>query len=246
MCVAALAWDMHPEWLLVAIGNRDEFHDRPTAPLAKWDDGSGIIAGRDLQGGGTWLGVSETGRFALVTNYRVPEGPQPGRLSRGKLVTDLLEGHPPARTAEMNPFNLIHARGPDAWFLGNHPSPRHEPLAPGVHGLSNGGFDDLWPKTRQLQGALQRWLDDRSPDFEPLFGALRAETPGPMVGDAADGPDPAYAPVFIRNPVYGTRCSTVVAVDRKGKGRIAEVRFDAAGECTGETYFDFRWTLPRR
>ena len=86
MCVAAIAWDVHPDYMLIAIGNRDEFHDRPSAPLTRWDDGSGIVAGRDLQAGGTWMGVSDSGRFALLTNFRDPENFEPGRPSRGQLV----------------------------------------------------------------------------------------------------------------------------------------------------------------
>ena len=86
MCVAAIAWHAHPRWRLVAIGNRDEYHARPAAPLALWDDGSGIIAGRDLVGGGAWLGVSEAGRFVLITNRRGFGDPDPARRSRGELV----------------------------------------------------------------------------------------------------------------------------------------------------------------
>ena len=85
MCVAALAWLAHPRWRLVAIGNRDEFHARPTAPLARWS--GGVIAGQDLQAGGTWLGVREQ-RFGLVTNLRALGFPQPDMVSRGALVTD--------------------------------------------------------------------------------------------------------------------------------------------------------------
>ena len=94
MCVAAIAWLAHPRWQMVAIGNRDEFHGRPTAPLAAW--GNGIAAGRDLEAGGTWLGVS-TGRFGLVTNLRAPGYPRPGMASRGALVTDWLRGQAPNR-----------------------------------------------------------------------------------------------------------------------------------------------------
>lgn len=241
MCVASIAWKAHPDWLLVAIGNRDEFHERPSAPLAKWDDGSGIIAGRDLQGGGTWLGITPGGRFTLVTNYRVPEGPQPGRPSRGVLVTDLLQDKTPQRIVEMNPFNLIFAEPERATLLTNYPEEVAIPLPSGIHGLSNGGFENPWPKTQQLNTALSEWQTGKTADFTPLFTALRAETPDAATALPEDGPEPVYAPVFIRNPVYGTRCSTVVAIDRKGKGTIIERRFSPEGEQTGETAFDFNW-----
>lgn len=241
MCVASIAWDAHPHWLLVAIGNRDEYHERPSAPLAAWDDGSGVIAGRDLRGGGTWLGVSEAGRFALVTNYRVPEGPQPGRPSRGALVTDLLTGQKPHDTAQMNAFNLIFADGGGASFLSNYPEELALPLNAGIHGLSNGGFENVWGKTRQLNAALAGWLQDDGQDVGPLLDALRSETPFPHEGTAEDGPEPSYSPVFIRNPVYGTRCSTVITIARSGLGSIIERRFHADGSDAGETALDFRW-----
>jgi uncharacterized protein with NRDE domain len=127
MCVAAFAWQAHPRWRLVAIGNRDEYHERPAAPLARWDGGAGIIAGRDLRSGGTWLGVSEAGRFALVTNRRGYGEAAPDRASRGALVTDLLQGHGRygdpivAPLGEFNPFNLILADSAEARFLSNRP-----------------------------------------------------------------------------------------------------------------------------
>ncbi len=247
MCVAAVAWKAHPDWLLVAAGNRDEYHARPTAALSRWD-GRAIIAGTDLTAGGTWLGVTEAaqgtpGRFALVTNYRVPEGAQPGRPSRGKRVTDLLEEglHLEAAPAmaRMNPFNLILAEGERAWFLTNHPAIETRELSAGIHGLSNGGFDVPWPKTLKVAGAISGWLhaDPRNP--APLLDALRDETPAPAA--PGGGPEPRFSPVFIRNETYGTRCSTVIAVDRQGQGIILERSFDAKGQCSGETSLTFSW-----
>jgi uncharacterized protein with NRDE domain len=241
MCVASIAWDAHPHWLLVAIGNRDEYHERPSAPLGAWNDGSGILAGRDLRGGGTWLGVSEAGRFALVTNYRVPEGPQPGRPSRGALVTDLLTDRKPTQMAEMNAFNLIFAEPGGASFLSNHPEELALPLDPGIHGLSNGGFENVWPKTRQLNAALSKWLTDDARDVGQLFQALRDETAFPVGVSPEDGPEPSYSPIFIRNDVYGTRCSTIVAIARSGIGSIIERRFNPDGSDAGETAMHFRW-----
>ncbi|MEW9856271.1 NRDE family protein [Novosphingobium sp. M1R2S20] len=241
MCVAAAAWNAHPDWRLVVAGNRDEYHARPAAALERWADVPGLIAGRDLSGGGTWLGIHDAGRFALVTNFRQPEGPKPGRPSRGGLVTDLLEGRTPQHLAEMNPFNVIHCDGPDAWFLTNFPSVHQEPLASGIHGLSNGGFHDRWPKTLQLESALRSWLVQETSDLTPLLDALRVETPPPSTATASGGPEPRFAPVFISDALYGTRCSTVVAVKRDGSGTIAERRFDEEGIATGETRLDFRW-----
>jgi uncharacterized protein with NRDE domain len=239
MCVAAVAWNAHPRWRLVCIGNRDEFHARPAAPLSRWD--SGIIAGRDLTGGGTWLGVHEAGRFTLVTNFRQPEGPQPNRPSRGQMVVDLLEGRAPEHLAQMNSFNVIHSEHGEAVYLTNVPDVRWVPLTPGIHGLSNGGFHDRWPKTRQLEEALADWLEQDNGDPAPLLDALRAETPDPSLARPTEGPEPRFAPVFIRNADYGTRCSSVIAVNHEGIGLFVERRFDASGAALGDTRIDFTW-----
>lgn len=238
MCVAAIAWKAHPRWRLIAIGNRDELHERPTAPLANWDDGSGIIAGRDLRAGGTWLGVTGAGRFALVTNFRVPGYPQPGLASRGGLITDWLRNRPLGDTA-MNPFNLCLVDAETAQILTNHPKPERDTLGPGVHGLSNGVFARPWPKTQQLCAALAAWLANDAADPEPLFTALRSETPlAPRAADE-DGPEIAYSSVFIRNESYGTRCSTVIMIDHAGTGTIKERSFDSLGRPTGQVTIRF-------
>lgn len=236
MCVAAIAWNAHPRWRLVGIGNRDEFHDRPTAPLHRW--ASGMIAGRDEQAGGTWLGVCDTGRFGLVTNYRVDGYPLPHLASRGELVTNWLTGQPLGDLAGMNPFNLI-LTGPDgAEFVTNHPEPVRTPLPPGIHGLSNGAFNQPWDKTRKLEAALAAWLDGDAP-HDALFAPLADRSLSNV--QSADGPTPEFSGVFIANPVYGTRCSTVIAVDSAGQGTIIERRFDPDGTATGETAIPFCW-----
>ncbi|WP_338468070.1 NRDE family protein [Novosphingobium sp. ZN18A2] len=239
MCVAALAWRAHPRWRLVVIANRDEFHARPAAPLGRWND-SGIIAGRDLEAGGTWLGVSEAGRFALVTNFRVPGYPKPSMASRGGLVTDWLLDAPRPDTDRMNPFHLLGIDPDGARHLTNAPAPAESALAPGIHGVSNGVFDRPWAKTRRLSETLGLWLDSDDDDTGALFAALADETPLPPEPDS-EGPDLPFSPVFIRDPAYGTRCSTVVTIDNAGNGRIAERRFDPDGEPSGESRIAFRW-----
>jgi len=243
MCIAALAWDAHPRWKLVALANRDEFHARPASPLARWTDQPGLIAGRDLQSGGTWLGVREgdSARFVLVTNHRAEGFPQPDRPSRGALVTDLLHGANPQTMplTAYNPFNLF-AASPDAlWLLTNHPEQRVA-LPPGLHGLSNGPFAPPWPKTRSLTSALQCWLDTDAEATEPLFTALADETLPPAI-PGESGPESPFSAVFIRNPLYGTRCSTLVLIDHHGAGTIIERRFDSTGAVSGEAQIDFRW-----
>lgn len=255
MCVLALAWQAHPHWQLVLAGNRDEFHARPAAPLARWKAPPHLLAGRDLQAGGTWLGVSEQGRLAVVTNRRGYGPPRPDAASRGALVTDLLSGNgdPGLDTpqlagldlARFNPFNLIVADRRRALYLTNQPEPTSAQLAPGVYGLSNGALDEPWPKTMQLKSAMLDWLMRDEEDVQPLFAAL-ASRALPEIGMAPRAPsdvpqEPPLSPIFIENPVYGTRCSTVVLIDAAGNGRIIERRFDADGGSTGETELRFRW-----
>lgn len=241
MCVAALAWNAHPRWRLVVAANRDEYHERPTMPLELWH--TGVLAGRDLRAGGTWLGVHGNGRFALVTNHRVEGYPKPDRLSRGGLVTGWLGGSGLGDTAAMNPFNLFCAGPQGVHFVTNWPEGEEEErmLPPGVHGLSNGPFDRPWPKARQLCGAVDDWLQAGIAGTDALFAALRDETARQPVDTHRTDPEPRLSGVFIRDPVYGTRCSTVVTVDAAGKGRIVERRFDAQGTPTGETALAFHW-----
>ena len=251
MCVLAFAWQAHPRWQLLVAGNRDELHARPAAPLARWDGSAHVLAGRDLQSGGTWLGVSERGRFVVVTNLRGFGGPAPDKVSRGRLVTDLLSGEggygDPAQAdlADFNPFNLIMADRAEARFLSNRPTTARVRLEHGIYGLSNGALDEPWPKTTLLKARMLDWIVAGATGPELLLDALAIETL-PDVGlrppQPSDAPqEPQDSPIFIRNPVYGTRCSTVVAIDEEGQGLMIERRFDAAGEATGDTRVSFSW-----
>jgi uncharacterized protein with NRDE domain len=243
MCVLAFAWHAHPRWPLVVAGNRDELHARPAAPLYRWDQ-EGLIAGRDLQSGGTWLGVSEAGRFAVVTNLHGFGPPAPERTSRGALVTGILTGAAadPLNVAldAYNPFNLIAAGPTQAWFLTNRPKPSRISLEPGIYGLSNGQLDEPWPKTERLKSVLADWVAGGEHEPERLLDALGERTL-PDVGLRAESRDSSLSPIFTLDPIYGTRCSTVVAIDGAGGGRIMERRYTARGMVTGETSMDFSW-----
>jgi uncharacterized protein with NRDE domain len=252
MCVVAFAWRAHPRWPLVVAGNRDELHARPAAPLARWEAPFHLFAGRDLQSGGTWLGVSERRRFAVVTNLRGYGAPQPGRDSRGALVTNLLSEEQPFKDpgkldlAAFNPFNLIFADNEHAWFLSNRPTTIRSRLVSGIYGLSNGALDEPWPKTLRLKARLFGWLENEAEHPEILLDDLMDKTL-PEAGIISALPsevpqEPPLSPIFIRHPVYGTRCSTVVAVDDQGVGVIVERRFDKAGKPEGQTSLPFNWS----
>ena len=242
MCVLAFAWRANPRWRLVLAGNRDELHARSAEPLHRWIDTPSVLGGRDLKSGGGWLGVSEEGRFAVVTNLSGYGAPAPDAPSRGALVSDFLIGSgghahlQPEQAGPFNPFNLIVANGEEAVFWRNRPQVERRVLPPGVYGLSNGDADQLWPKTRQLTDALSNWLDGTSPP-EAMLEPLGDDVPPP--GAAAMTERGARTGVFVHNELYGTRCSTVVAIDSQGRGIIVERRFDAGGQRVGQTRLAF-------
>lgn len=228
MCVVALAWRVHPDWPLILVGNRDEFHERPSAALAAWDDGSGIVAGRDLQAGGTWLGAhGPSGRVVVVTNVRGAM-PDPAKESRGALVVDMLRGEgrfadPAAPDLDrFNAFNLFAVDG-EARLLTNRPGARILSLEPGVHALANEPIDRPCPRAERLRAALGAVVDAGiAPDG--LLDTLTATS------------DPA---LFLRGEVYGTRCSTLIAVAADGTARVTERRYEAGGRPDGTTALDF-------
>ena len=251
MCLIAFAWQTHPRWRLLLAGNRDEFHARPSAPLSRWTD-LPIIGGRDLEAGGTWLGVTAAGRCCVVTNVRDPNDPQHGS-SRGLLATDYLAGADDATphadkllalAPSYRPFNLLTFDAAHGFYIGNRPTSRAQPIEPGVHGLSNADFNTPWPKTRILMQRLQAWLAaGHEVDFAPLFNALADERQAPdeLLPDTGVGLERErwLSSAFIRGEPYGTRASTIVAIDHHGKGLIIERRFGSGGRFEGESELSF-------
>ena len=252
MCIVAFAWKAHPEWQLVAIGNRDELHARPAEPAHRWPGADHLLAGRDTLAGGTWLGISEQGRFAVVTNLHGFGPPVPERASRGDLLKEFLAGDgqytdiAAAEYSDFNPFNLITVAQGEARVHSTRPDKSMNILGHGVHGLSNGMIRQPWAKSPQLNGALEQWMEYGSNDPSILFEYLLDQnTHEPAGFSAQSGLQPEHSPIFIRNPTYGTRCSTVVAIDRNGNGIFIERRFAASGIQTGESRLPFSWPTPQ-
>ncbi|AOD13997.1 NRDE family protein [Xanthomonas fragariae] len=247
MCLVALAWKAHPRWRLLLAGNRDELHGRPAAPLARWAaPADSVLAGRDLRSGGSWVGLGSDGRAAVVTNVRDPLATASGR-SRGHLIADYLAGSLDARayahdlaTAadEFPPFNLLLCDDQRCEHLSNHP-PLARMLAPGIHGMSNGPLDAHWPKTAALTMVLRDWCAADSGDLQPLWTALGNPATAPDAQLPHTGIDLSserlLAAAFIKGTNYGTRASTLIAVDHQGHGLIHERRFGPNGVFQGET-----------
>ena len=254
MCLLVVAWLSHPRYRLVVAGNRDEFHDRPSAPLGWWSDVPGVLAGRDLRASGTWLGVARSDRFGIVTNFRNVEAPAAAESpSRGQLVPRFLrEDRGPgvfldelhANADRFAGFNLLLGDSSSLHYYSNATGQLPRALPPGIYGLSNHQLDEPWPKlvrTRQ-RFAAQLLRDDPAP--EALFDVLAdrapaADDPGPATDLPADLERALSAP-FVRHPRYGTRCSTLAFVEHDGRTRVHERRFDAAGAQTGSSRFEFR------
>ncbi len=252
MCLLVFACDFHPRYRLIFAGNRDEFHDRPAAAMAWWDDHPQILGGRDLQAGGTWLAVSRRSRFGVVTNFRDMQRPQPGAPSRGLLITNYLTGETDGRAfmnrlrataADYGGFNLLLADEQGMTYASNRAPEFSRGLTAGIHGLSNHLLDTPWPKLEVTRGRFERLIASEEPRFEELFEMLSDRVPAPDHGLPDTGVGPEWERLlsspFIVSDRYGTRCSTVVRIDRGGRVEIRERRFDAAGRISGSSEFEF-------
>ena len=252
MCLLVLAWNAHPRYRLVVAANRDEYHDRPAAPLGRWPAPADILAGRDLRAGGTWLGIDRRRRFGIVTNYRDLARAAPEAPSRGGLIPRYLGGAagPSDYLAALadeatgyGGFNLLLADGDALWYASNRTQPFARALSPGVHGLSNELLDTPWPKLRRVRRGFEAWLrETRSVESGELFTLLADRAPAtaaevlPSTGLSPEWERTLSSP-FVLHASYGTRCSTIVAIEPVGGCYIAERRFDATGARSGETEY---------
>ncbi len=249
MCLALIAWRAHPRLPLVIAANRDEFHARATAPAQWWPDG--ILGGKDLVAGGTWLGCTRTGRFALLTNFREGGTPQRGERSRGLLVSEVLQSSAsPEQTIlrhlgdanRYDGFNLVAGDGDELVYLSNRDGGCRA-LPPGVYGLSNHLLDTPWPKLHRSKNRMVDWLDRGDGDVEALFHLLRdPQRPEdhllPSTGISLEW-ERLLAAAFIVSPIYGTRSATVLTLGNDRKIEFFERSFDPAGEASGERHFSF-------
>ena len=254
MCLILLAWRVHPRYPLVFAGNRDESYSRPSAPADFWRDDPRIYGGRDLEQGGTWLGLSLSGHFAAVTNYR--ERPKRGRMprSRGELTAHFLRSSDTPRqylaqmmpeAAGYGPFSLLVGDHSGLWYGSNRDTtngssaPSRE-LAPGIYGLSNHLLDTPWLKVTSGKQRLARLVDAAEDTIVAgLFSMLSDRDPAPddALPDTGLGTprERELSPLFIAAEHYGTRASTVLLIDRDGEVLFVERRFGPHGAPLGTT-----------
>lgn len=251
MCLIALGWRAHPTLPLVVAANRDEWRERPTLPASWWGDHPDLLAGRDLQAGGSWMGITRQGRFAAITNFRDPSDKRSTAMSRGGLVTEFLSATTTPqvflatlgrRVPDYNGFNLIVGDGKSLCSF----SSRHgiaQVIEPGVHALSNHNLDEPWPKVRRAKEAMVSALGESDPRgrlFAMLGNDSRAEDAElPQTGVGLDW-ERRLSPVLITGAEYGTRSSTVLTVASNGSVQFEERMRDAAGGVSGTKAFEFR------
>ncbi|GGE51844.1 hypothetical protein GCM10007421_27870 [Halopseudomonas oceani] len=251
MCLIAFAWQQSPQQPLLLIGNRDEFHHRPTRALTDWhaEGHPDLLAGKDLEAGGTWLGVTRDGRFAAVTNIRSPGAAKAPR-SRGQLPLDYLLGNlsPAAFLRELHStldqysgFNLLVGDREQLWFL-NSQQGQPRQLEAGIYGLSNADLDSPWPKTQCLRNDL---AENLNADDQTLFSLLAndqlyADEQLPSTGISLEWERMLSAAFIVGIPEYGTRASSVLRLQADGVIRLTERRFGPLGEAQGETSREWR------
>jgi uncharacterized protein with NRDE domain len=235
MCLILLAYDVHPEYHLILAANRDEFYDRPTLPMAFWEDHPDILAGRDLKDGGTWLGITRSGKLAAITNYRETGGPKPDAPSRGHLVSAFLSGKALSQSyleavskagQTYSGFNLIVGDASGLFYYSNR-GPEIHRLEPGWYGLSNHLLNTPWPKVEKGIALLKSVVMDSGPlDMASVFQLLknREIPPDDRLPNTGVGMEweRTLSPMFIQSPGYGTRSSSVVLIGRDGKAQITE------------------------
>lgn len=258
MCLIAFAWQAHPEFPLIVVANRDEWRARPTAPAHWWSDAPHLLAGRDLEAGGTWLGVTRNGRFAALTNFRDPSDKKPSAPSRGELVRaflDSLEAPVPflstlrSRAARYAGFNLLVGDGESLACY----SQREDailPVPPGIHALSNHSLNEPWPKVERAKSLLSAALEDLSsektdagPSLAPYFDLLSdtgrpADASLPDTGVGLEW-ERVLSPILITGEAYGTRSSTVLVVRKNGQFQFLEGTRDAHGDVTSQSEESF-------
>ncbi len=249
MCLVVFAWQAHPQYRLILAANRDESHRRPTQDAHWWPDNDSILAGRDLQAGGTWLAVSKSGRFATVTNFREGQKSRAGLSSRGTLVTSFVAESSSVGAFESSiangdyaGFSLLVSDGESMSYLSNRDDLEAK-LDPGIYGLSNASLDTPWSKVARAKAGLDSLIDSDSVNETELMRLLADRTPAAVDDvEAEDLPFEiarALTAPFIVAPDYGTRSSTTVLWGKDDVIDFCERRFDPSGKTTGESRFRF-------
>lgn len=256
MCLVFIALNHHSQYKVIVASNRDEFYERKTAPAAFWKDHAEIIGGRDLEAAGTWMAMNTNGKIGLVTNFRNPSRINPNAPSRGKLVSDFLLGNRSPDTYlhsvepaanQYNGFNLLTGYLDEWWYLSNYKQGIQK-LEPGVYGLSNHLLDTDWPKVKKGKEKFIKLLEyDFLPEelFSMLYDEQRAEDQLlPETGIGLER-ERALSAMFIKTKGYGTRCSTVLLIDKENQVQYYERTYDVSTFLYSTRGYRFNITSPQ-
>jgi uncharacterized protein with NRDE domain len=252
MCLIFIALKQHPDYKLIVAANRDEFYNRKTAPAHFWQDHPDVLGGKDLEAGGTWLGMNKNGRLGMITNYRDPKNIDPKAPSRGHLVSRFLIENTDVPTymqgivqngKRYNGFNLVVGSINDMYYYSNYGDGITK-MENGLFGLSNHLMETPWPKIIHGKQRMKKALGERTVTKENFFEVLYNEDTAAdeMLPDTGIGLDRerALSAMFIKSPGYGTRCSTVILVDNQNKVSFSERVFDLATFTYTEQNFSFK------
>ena len=253
MCLLLISYNVNPAYKLIIAANRDEFYNRPTVSAKFWEDNPSLLAGKDIQAGGTWMGITEYGRFAAITNYRDPKHLRKDAPSRGKIVTDYLTGNDTAEdygtkilrdSEKYNGYNLIFGSISSLMYFSNQ-AKKLLKLDPGIYGLSNHLLDTPWPKVEKSKRSFKKIVKNENIKEEDLFSVLSDNTrpPDDLLPETGMGLEieRAVSPVFVSTPFYGTRSSTVVFVDSGDNVRFIEKSLNAETMDWTTVSYNFRF-----
>jgi uncharacterized protein with NRDE domain len=253
MCLILLAIERHPHFPLVIAANRDEFFNRPAQPAHFWAGDHRVLAGKDIEAGGTWLGITPGGRFAALTNYRDPANMGKSQQSRGLLPLNYLRSSlSPLEyiskiavdDAVYNGYNLLMSDDLSRFYHYSNISGESALLIPGIHGLSNHLLNTPWPKVESGRAMLENLVARETIHNEDLFEMLyhKQQAPDEELPDTGIEIEleRVLSPMFIRTSGYGTRCSTVITMDRTGRIAFEERTFDADDRILEIKNFSFR------
>ncbi|WP_245942471.1 NRDE family protein [Candidatus Colwellia aromaticivorans] len=246
MCILFFAIKQHPKYPVIICANRDEFHERPTQPMHWWPKNE-VLAGKDLQAGGTWLGLNKQGRFSALTNFRQPDLIDNNKQSRGELVLQALAHQDDEMTkqlaksfSEYNGFNLVFGQL-NKLVCFDSVSQKKQVLNSGFHSLCNGALDDIWPKMALGQAKLADAIKDHTLDIDQLFKLMNSDQQAPTqhlpkTGIPLDW-EQLLSSIFIVSPEYGTRTTNIITLDDEGTISIYDQSYNEQGECTKKQSF---------
>ena len=251
MCLITFAWKHHPGYQLVLVANRDEFYDRPTAPLGYWTDHPDVLGGRDLKEGGTWMGMHRSGRFTAITNHRDLTNIKPYAPSRGKLTKDFLTGTQSSASffdamkeqlRQFNGFNLLTLENGVLHYF-NNMEKQLVTVQPGLYGLSNAFLDTPWPKVEKAKRYFEQSMIKDKPNFGEMMewmedGELAADNELPSTGVSAEW-EKQLSSMCIQTENYGTCCTTLVAIGYDGRVEYHEKTFPKGNRKAGTVSIEF-------